>query len=79
MGEHVMCSGNADRVRAKLIVEGANGPTTPLAEDIMVPRALRAPAVTTCTAPIELREAPLDLSLTVAPTQCTRFSHVSPQ
>ena len=34
--EKQITEANADRVRARLIVEGANGPTTPLAEDILL-------------------------------------------
>jgi glutamate dehydrogenase (NAD(P)+) len=34
--ERALHGGNADRVRAKMVVEGANGPTTPLAEEILV-------------------------------------------
>jgi len=33
--ERALHGGNADRVRAKMVVEGANGPTTPLAEEIL--------------------------------------------
>jgi len=34
--ENQITADNADRIRARIIVEGANGPTTPEAEDILV-------------------------------------------
>ncbi len=38
--EHVITGENADRVRAKLICEGANGPLTPAADDILEERGV---------------------------------------
>ena len=37
--EGVLHAGNAERVRARLVVEGANGPTTSQADDILAARA----------------------------------------
>ncbi len=33
--ENVVTSANADRLRCKILCEGANGPTTPLADEIL--------------------------------------------
>jgi glutamate dehydrogenase (NAD(P)+) len=38
--EQVITHENADRVRAKLVVEGANGPTTPAADEILESRGV---------------------------------------
>ncbi|RDI73468.1 Glutamate dehydrogenase/leucine dehydrogenase [Gaiella occulta] len=38
--EQVITSENADRVRARMICEGANGPTTPAADDILEDRGI---------------------------------------
>ncbi len=34
--ENVITSRNADRIRCKILCEGANGPTTPLADEVLV-------------------------------------------
>jgi len=36
--ENVITSANADRLRSKILCEGANGPTTPLADEILADR-----------------------------------------
>lgn len=38
--ENQITSENADRIKAKIIIEGANGPTTPEAEDILVKKGV---------------------------------------
>jgi glutamate dehydrogenase (NAD(P)+) len=38
--EQVITADNADKVRAKIIVEGANGPTTPAADDVLEDRGI---------------------------------------
>jgi glutamate dehydrogenase (NAD(P)+) len=38
--ENQVTADNADRIRARIIVEGANGPTTPEAEDILVKKGV---------------------------------------
>ena len=38
--ENVLTSQNADRIKAKIIVEGANGPTTPEADDIFFKKGI---------------------------------------
>ena len=38
--EHVLGAHNADRVRAAMVVEGANGPTTPAADEIFEERGI---------------------------------------
>jgi glutamate dehydrogenase (NAD(P)+) len=38
--ENVIHSGNADRLRCKILCEGANGPTTPLADEILASKGI---------------------------------------
>ncbi len=38
--EQVITADNADRVRARIVLEGANGPTTPAADDILEERGI---------------------------------------
>ena len=39
--ENQVHGGNAGNIKARLVVEGANGPTTPLADTILVERGIR--------------------------------------
>src|SRR5206468_6615099 len=38
--ENVIYSGNADRLRCKILCEGANGPTTPLADEVLAEKKI---------------------------------------
>ena len=38
--ENVITAGNAERIKARLVIEGANGPTTPDADDILERRGI---------------------------------------